>query len=345
MPMRGERKMKRKYIPRQRRRPATAPAKAGLSKTEKKQVKNIISDRKEIKYCPNWFAYDDYAVYANYLQPRIYAQSVLPGIYNNSNNALTCVGLQTGNYLNSASAEVNAALAGTFYPLGGFGMERGDSSQTIDGDFAYMQSGCIKLQINTLINELGSQDTDPVSTPLSFRILQVRAKAGHPTGTTPSILNSLLLDLTNEKQGLSMSGSVKEIMKDFPVNNNQFTKVKDIRFKLTQPVKPSTQIGTASAAADLLSNVSCAMTPAHPTQKEITLWLNKPKKKLRFRASDDTTQNYFEPVNHDFVDYVIILCSRDTFYNSYQGIASNPSQSTQKTWTVAVSGQTKFKDC
>jgi hypothetical protein len=318
--------------------------KTGLNAAEKKQVKKIISNRKEIKYCPVWYAYDDYAAYANYLQPRIYASSVLPNIFDPNNNALTCVGLQTGEYLNTASNEVNSAIPGTMYPLGGFGMARGDNSVTIDGDYAYMQSGCIKLEISAIINELGSQDTDPVSTPLQFRVIQVRAKRD-AAGTTPSILNSLLLDLTNSREGLNMKGSTKEIMKDFIVNHNVFSKVKDISFKLTQPVKPSTQIGTASSAADLLSNVSCAQTPAYPNSKDLTLWLNKPTKKLRFKSTDDGAINAFEPVNHDFVDYVIILCSRNTFYNSYQGIASNPSQSTQKSWTVAVTGQTKFKDC
>lgn len=316
----------------------------GLSTKEKKQVKKIISNRKEIKYTPSWYAYDDYAAYGNFIQPRIYGQAVLPGIFDANNNAVTCVGLQTGNYLNTASLEVNGTIANTFKPLGGFSMQRGDSSQTIDGDFAYMKSGCIKLQISAIINELGSQDTDPVATPLQFRVIQVRAKRD-AAGTTPSVLNSLFLDLTNEKEGLNMSGSVKEVMKDFIVNRNVFTKVKDVSFKLTQPVKPSTQIGTASAAADLLSNVSCAQTPAYPNQKEMTLWLNKPSKKLRFKNIDDGAINAFEPINHDFVDYVVILCSRNTFYNSYQGIASNPSQSTQKCWTVSVTGQTKFKDC
>jgi len=318
---------------------------SGLNKLEKTQVKKIISDRKETKYCPAWFKYDDYAAYGNYVQPRITGATTLSGIFDSADRAVTMVGLQTGQYLNTASQQVNAAYTvNPMYPLGGWGMERGDSSQTIDGDYAYLQSSCIKLQISAEIDEAGGEGSNAVSTPLQFRVLQLRSKKD-AAGTTPSLMNDMFLDLVNEKEGLNMSGSVKEIMKDYKVNTNRFIKVKDFSFKLTQPVKPSTQIATASNVNALLSNLACAQTPAHPNQKDITLWLNKPSKKLRFRSTDDGASNYFEPVNYDYIDYVIILCSRNTFNDSYTTGGGTASQSTLNAWTVAVTGQTKFRDC
>lgn len=330
------------------RKPKRAPRRArqSLSKGQTKQVKKIISTRKESKYCPNWYAYDDYIAYAGYIQPRILASNVLTGIFDNANGACTCVGLQTGKYLNSASQAINAVYPGMMLPLGGFGMQRGDDSTSIDGDYAYLQSSHIKLQIACKVEEDGSEATNDVATPLDFRLIQVRVKKD-AAGTTPNPLNELFVDLTNVKEGLSMSGSVKEIMRDFPINSNRFTKVKDIRFTLCQPVKPTTQT-TISASSALLSNVSCAPLPSYPNQKELTLWLNKPKKKLRFATLDDGTTNYFEPLNYDFVDYVFVIASRKTFYNSYMTgtqPGSMPSQNTSRCWTIAATGQTKYKDC
>lgn len=316
--------------------------KVGLNKVEKKQVKKIIGNRKELKYCPAWFSYDDYAATGGFIQRRIGASAVLDGIYNNSDNACMCVGLQTGNYLNSASNAINAAYPFLMYPMGGFGMTRGDTAQQIDGDYAYMNSA--KIDIQVALNVVENQDrVNPLSAPLEFRLIHVKAKKDQ-AGVTPSPLTELFLDQTNVKEGLNMTGSVNEIMRRFPVNHNRFIKVKDFKFKLQNPIKPTTLQTTPGATAAQLADSVCAVQPAHPCTKDITLWLDKPKKKLRFATSDNGLNNYYEPVNYDFIHYVFILATRDTFYNSYQNDDGGAAQDASK-WTVSASGKTTYRDC
>ena len=94
-------------------------AKKGLTKVEKKQVKSIVASRKESKYCPNWFQYDDFENTGGFIQNAITATGTLPGIYNAGNLACSVVGLQMGNYLTTSSDAVNTLLgAGTIYPVG-----------------------------------------------------------------------------------------------------------------------------------------------------------------------------------------------------------------------------------
>lgn len=314
-----------------RQRKKRAVKKRGLNKIEKSQVKKIIANKKEFKFCPSWFNYDDYGAYAGFIQRRIVGTALAPNIYDVSNAPVTLVGLQTGNYLNTASTAVNtmAAPYGTaMYPLGGLGMLRGDSNTTIDGDFAYMQSSRVMLEISVDPAEANADIVNDTVTPLEFRLIQVRAKRDQ-AGVTPSLTNELFVDLTNDKEGLNMAGSVKEIMNDFPVNSARFTKVKDFRFKLTQPVQP----GYAG-----VTNSNSSPLPPYPNRKQLTLWCHKPSKKIRFSKTDDGAFNYYEPVNYDFVEYIIILCSRCT-YND------RDMSNTQESWTVAVQGQTKYRDC
>lgn len=323
----------------------TTTKKTGLNKVEKKQVKKIISSRKESKYCPNWFAYDDYAQYGNFIQPRIVASSVLTGIYDQNNNACSCVGLQMGNYLNTASSQVNTLFPSTMYPLGGLGYERGDSSTTIDGDMAYLQSSQVRVQISALIQEAGQSQSDNVSTPLEFRVLHIKAKRD-PAGTTPSLVGQLFLDLTNDAEGLGMSGSVKEIMSDYRPNTLRWKVKKDFKFCLQQPIKPSAQLITAGSnpPSEIISSASCAVMPSYPNQKELTFWLDKPKKKIRFARTDNGQNSYYEPLNTDLVETIIIICNRKTFYDSYSSSSSISSQATAKCWTISATGCTKVRD-
>lgn len=317
--------------------------KVGLNKVEKKEVKKIIGARKELKYCPAWFSYDDYAATGGFIQRRIPSSAVLDGIYDSANNACVCVGLQTGNYLNSASQAINTQYPFLMYPMGGFGMERGDTNTTIDGDYAYLNSSMIDIQVALSVNE-NQNSVNPISTPLEFRLIHVKAKKDQ-AGVTPSPLTELFVDLTNEKEGLDMSGSVNEIMRRFPINSNRFIKVKDFKFKLQNPIKPTTlQTIPAGGTSAQLSDSTASQPPAHPSTKDIKLWLDKPKKKLRFANTDNGLNNYFEPVNYDFVHYVFLIATRDTYYNSYSGATGGASQDASG-WTVSATGRTTYRDC
>lgn len=307
-----------------------------LSTTQKKQVKKIIANRKEDKYCPAWFQYDDFSNYGNFIQPPLESGGVLPGVYNAGSLACSCVGMQLGNYLTTASTQVNTLLgAGTISPLGGIGMERGDTSTTIDGDYAYMQS--CKLQLRITANTLGTGWKEAQCLPLEFRVIQVRPKSNTPSGTTPSLVSSLFVDNTNAAEGLGSSGSVTEVMQNWRINRNQFDVVKDFKFQLSnvqQPSIPATAAGNNSVAQTL------PMAPAFPNTKDIELWMNNPKKKLRFAPNDNGSTSYFETTNYQFNEYVIIIAARKYLNQSAPVLVPQSA----KFWQVRVNGMTKYRD-
>ncbi len=302
---------------------------AGLNKIERTQVKKIIANRKEFKFCPNWYAYDDYAAVGGYIQSTIQPDSYLDGIYDaNSDRAVSGVGFQTGKYLNTASNAVNVSLPGTFmYPLGGYSMTRGDGNTEIDGDYAYNQSAFISLQINALPASGNANVVEDTVSPLEFRLIMVKAKKV-ATGSTPSLNSALFMDMTNDNEGLTMSGSVKEAMTDYNVNQNQFIKLRDQRFTLTQPVQPS-YTGTVSNQPTLQTQ--------HSSQKNLKIWLPKTKAKIRFSSTTVIDVNDHEPLSWDPTVYMIILCSRKS------GGAMGYSN-TDRAWRVKCTGQSKFRE-
>ena len=310
--------------------------KVGLNKVEKKQVKSIVSSRKEDKYCPAWYQYDDFSAYGNFIQPALAATGVLPGIYNAGNLACSVVGLQMGNYLTSSADAVNTLLgAGTMSPLGGIGMTRGDTSTTIDGDYAYMRSS--KLQLRITAKTLGTGWADTQCLPLEFRLIHVRPKANTPSGTTPSLVSSLFVDNTNAPEGLGASGSVTEVMCNWRLNRNQFEVVKDMKFQLSNVQQPNVPTTTSNTVSQTMPGIGGAAP--YPNTKDIELWMNNPKKKLRFSQSD-TGVSYYEPTNYQFQEYVIILAARK--YINQGAPVFQPLSG--KFWEVRVNGMTKYRD-
>lgn len=319
------------------RKPRKRTKKTGLNKVEKKQVKSIVASRKESKYCPAWYQYDDFETTGGFIQPALSANGVLPGIYNAGNLACSVVGLQMGNYLTSSSDAVNTLLgAGTVVPLGGIGMQRGDTSTTIDGDYAYMQSS--KLQLRITARTLGTGWEDTQCLPLEFRVIQVRPKANTPSGTTPSLVSSLFVDNTNAPEGLGASGTVTEVMHNWRLNRNQFDVVKDFKFQLSNVQQPNVSFqDTQFTVSATMPNNGGAMP--FPNTKDIELYMNRPKKKLRF-APSDTSTSYYEPTNYQFQEYVIILAARK-YINQVSPVFKPLSA---KFWEVRVNGMTKYRD-
>lgn len=315
--------------------PRKSKAKVGLNKVEKNQVKKIVASRKELKYCPSWINYDVYNpdLYTDTQLPAISGAVVLPNVYNSGHNVATIVGFQTGHYLNTASQALDSALTASgqgpcMNALGGFGMEKGDTSTTIDGDYAYLHSSKVTLQINGLVAGNNAGTVNDAVTPLCFRILHLRTKKD-ATGTTPSLTGDVFRDMVNQNGGFMSDMTQRQLMNDWSINRDRFEVKHDIRFKLSEPIQPA-YAGTV--ANRLVNNLP------HPTEKRVTLWLNKTKKKLRFNGQDNGTTNAYEPLNYDFVDYIFVLCDREY-------IDSSDYSSTQKRWVVTTQGQTKFRDC
>jgi len=306
----------------------------GLTTIEKKQVKSIVASRKELKYTSYWYNHDNYDpnLYTPLQLAPLTSGVVLPNVYDALNGTVSIIGLQTGAYLNSASAQLDAALTAAgqgpiMTALGGYGMPTGDTSTTIDGNYAYFHSGRINLQINSIVaSGNGGTVNDSVS-PLCFRVIHVKAKAD-AAGTTPSLSGDLFRDMINNNAGLMSDMTLRQLMNDYGFNRDRFQVCKDVKFKLQEPVQP----GYAGYSANQpIRNLS------YPSQKNLTLWLDKPKKKLRFNSSDNGLTNQFEPLNYDFVNYIFVLCCREQTTNGEYS-------STAKRWTLTTQGQTKFRD-
>jgi len=308
--------------------------KAGLNKVEKKQVKTIIAARKELKYCPNWRNYDHYDPlnYSDTQLAPILATTILPNVYDVNNGVSTIVGFQTGNYLNVVSQQLDTNLTASGQPpcmnvLGGYGMERGDTSTTIDGNEVYFNAGKINIQINSVIALNNAGQVNDAVGPLCFRVIHVKAKKD-AAGTSPSVSGQLFRDMTNDNAGFMSDMTQRQLFHDFNFNRQRFTVVNDKRFKLSQPVQP--------AYAGTSANQPVRNYP-YPSQKNLTLYLDKPKKKLRMGEVDNGLNNYFEPTNYDFVHYVFVICCREQ-------ITSADFSNTAKCWTITTQGQSTYRE-
>ena len=314
------------------KRPRTAPAKMGLNNLEKKQVKGIIAKRKELKYCERWYNHDHYAAYSTYNLAPILATTVLPNVFSNLNGVVSIVGLQTGEYLNSSSQQFDtnltaAGAAPAMYALGGYSMDRGDTSTTIDGNSVYFNSGKLNIQINAVIAMSNAGQVNDAVGPMKFRVIHVKAKKD-AAGTTPSISGQLFRDMVNDNAGLMSDMTGRQLFHDYAINRQRWTVVNDKRFTLSQPVQPA-YAGTS--ANQPVRNHS------YPSQKNFTLYLDKPKKKLRISEADNGTNNNQEPTNYDYIHSVFIMCMREQ-------INSSDFSNTAKCWTVTTQGQTTYRE-
>lgn len=309
-------------------------SKVGLNKVEKRQVKDIIAEKKEFKYSPKWINYDNYdpALQTDFQQPITVGATVLPNVYSSANNTVTIVGFQMGQYANTASSQLDSALVSAGQPacmnqLGGIGMENGIDQTNIIGDYALLHSSKVNFQINTSPAGGNADNVQDAVSPMIFRVIHVSCKQDQ-AGITPSLSGDLFRDMTNENKGLMSDMTLKQLMTDYSLNRERFHIHKDFKFKLSEPTEPDYAGTTANQSQ---RNIS------YPTQKNFTLWMPKPKKKLRFADRDNGLTNAYEWLNADFVSYVFILCCRE------QNTGGQYS-STFKRWTCSTQGQTKYRD-
>lgn len=321
-------------LQRRQRAKKQRPRKVGLNTVEKKQVKNIIAAKKEFKYSPKWINYDNYdpALQTDFQQPITVGQTTLPNVYASVNNTATIVGFQMGQYANTASSQLDAALtaAGTvpcMNQLGGIGMENGTDQTNIVGDYALLHSSKVNFHIQTSPAGGNADNVQDAVSPMIFRVIHVSCKQDQ-AGITPSLSADLFRDLQNENAGLMSDMTLNQLMYDYNLNKERFHVHKDFKFKLSEPTEPD--------YAGTTANQSQRNLP-HPTQKNFSLWMPKPKKKLRFSDTDNGLTNAYEWLNADFVSYVFIICCRE------QNTGGSYS-STLKRWTCATQGQTKYRD-
>merc|ERR1712072_1543725 len=204
----------------------------GLNKTEKKQVKQIIGNKKELKYSPKWINYDNYdpALITDFQQPITVGQTTLPNVYSAANNTATIVGFQMGQYANTASTQLDTALTAAGQPacmnqLGGIGMQNGTDQINIVGDYGLLHSCKCNFQINTSPQGGNSDNVAETVSPMIFRVIHISAKKDQ-AGITPSLSGDLLRDMTNDNQGLMSFMTLKQLMTDYSLNRERFQSIK-----------------------------------------------------------------------------------------------------------------------
>lgn len=313
---------------------------AGLNKTERKQVRDIVKSKKEQLYCSRWYKYDDALNYGDFLQKPIVGQATLPNVYNGAFQACTGVVLQMGNYLNVPSVTANGAIPNLVYPMGGLGMIRGVDNDDITGNFAYMNSRQLHLQINALPFVTNGNQTDIYFRPLELRVLHVTMKSN--ADEKPNLLDELFLDQQGTREGIQSICSCKDMMSDWKVNTDQYKVHRDFKIKLQQrPADPTAAINNATLTAPAKGQI-WNQGPTYSAQYNCSFWLDRPKKKLRFNPIDNLIDNDHEPLNANLQDYVIILATRFETAGNPGTLNAGPQTSGQ--WQVRASGVTKYRE-
>lgn len=331
-------------------RPKSAPSKprGGLNKTEKKQTKEIakkaVNAGKESIYCKWWYTYDTHFVPTALNPPLVPGTAILPNIYDPVSGSATCVCFQTGQYLTKNSVTLNTNMGGNCaFPIGGMKYLPADQDNEhgIRGDYAHFQSGQISLAVYAdVINSSNSDVYNDTYLPLNFRVLHVKIK-GKYLQDEGTLYDHMFRDTDNDDVGLSLVGSIKTLNHDTRINSEAVKVLHDISFKLNQPCRPNLSDGAQEFVGSVTGGP--ASRPSYPSAKFLKLWTENPKKKIRFADANDGVANDYEPLNWNFNEYVIILCTRDQTFAGSNGGAGN-SNNTSRMWRAGVTGITKVKN-
>ena len=292
--------------------------KTGLNKIERKQVNKMIKGKREtfylstVQYCAG-----------TTLESTFEKNALTPHDCFQSGNRITMVGLTTAESLTSIGQDVNSNVVHThpdrLFITGGVRARDlgGVAGANLDGDMGYMKSHLQRIKIHT--RGLFTAPSNPNwLLPLNFRVLVVQVNGSKPAGDVPTFTNvgstgspSLFRDREDMKVGIDDQITVYEFHKNLRVDTQAFKVVRDINFKLSNPIIAMPNSGAGGAYAE--AGISLT-TYQYPSSKEIDLWLPQPKKPVKF---DEGTQL---PTNYDYRYYTFVFCSPDGLYdNKVQG--------------------------
>ena len=224
-----------------------------------------------------------------------------------TNDALSCLVLQTGSELTNMNAEMNVDSGGTIaYALGGYALTQGTGAGQMLGKYCKLTSTYLNLNITM----------DPTSTsvateafdaqlPHQFRLIQVRARRDKMVAQgvhvndigEPSIGYNLFLDEQGKPKGLIDDMATQDAFTWF-VNKQMWTVVREERFTLCAPTVLQTTVEGARA--------SPANVQQHKSSRFKKYWLPKPKTKVRypFGSAIGTT---LEPIDYNFITHTILI--------------------------------------
>lgn len=293
-PLKKTTKPKRKYT----RKPA------GLNPKEKKQVSSMIKGKRETFYL-NTIQYCAGQIVANASEK----QALHPQDCFQSGNKITMLALTTAEDLTTIGGDVNTNSVHTsgqrMFLTGGVRARDlgGIAGASLDGDMGYMKSHLQRLKIHAsaILDENAQVDK---FIPLNFRVLVVQVNGNKPAGNLPTFTNigtngsspSLFRDKLDMKVGIDDQILPFEFTNNLRVDTKAFKVVRDIKFKLSNPVL-NKRAGSGGLASSRYT---------HPATKEIDLWLPQPKKPVKFNEGTQLPENY------DYRYYTFVFCSADS---------------------------------
>lgn len=297
-----------KNYPRKNKRKTSryvARKKVGLNNKEKQQVTKMIKGKRETFYL-NTIQYCAGQTIATPSEK----QALHPQDCFQSGNKITMLALTTAENLTSLGMDVNTNAVHTsgqrMFLTGGVRARDlgGVAGASLDGDMGYMKSHLQRLKIHASAIFAASTPTDKI-VPLNFRVLVVQVNGNKPAGNLPSFTNvgttgapSLFRDKLDMKVGIDDPILPFEFTNNLRVDTKAFKVVRDIKFKLANPIlmKVVSPDGGCTVARN-----------SYPATKEIDLWLPQPKKPVKFNEGTQLPENY------DYRYYTFVFCSADSF--------------------------------
>lgn len=280
--------------------------KTGLNNKEKQQVSKMIKGKRETFYL-NTIQYCAGQVIENTTEK----QALSPKECFQSGNKITMLALTTSENLTSIGQDVNSNSVHTsgdrMFITGGVRARDlgGVAGASLDGDMGYMKSHLQRLKIHaTAIGD--NHITADKLVPLNFRVLVVQVNGNKPAGNLPTFTNvgttgapSLFRDRLDMKVGIDDQILPFEFTNNLRVDTKAFKVVRDIKFKLNNPLQ--NRVGSGSQIMGTTQNIY-----QYPATKEIDLWLPQPKKPVRFNEGTQLPENY------DYRYYTFVFCSADS---------------------------------
>lgn len=252
----------------------------------------------------------------------------------NTNNALTCVVLQTGRQLTQLNATLNTNAGGTVcVPMDGYAVNAGSGINQLVGAYAKITSSYLNVNITMdPLDTTSSPDLLDASLPHQFRVIQVKARRDKMVSPgaqvasygVPSLSTNLFRDEAGRAKGLLSDCATQDIFTWF-VNKQFWSILKDERFTLCAPVLLRSGDSNARLISPNVHNYK-------PTRFK-KYWLPHPQTKVRFESNTVGGVIQEEVVDYNYVVHTIILCK-----NTSSG--ERPSQH----WSVQANGATQFID-
>ena len=320
------------YVP--KRKKSKPKAKPGLNTHERTQVKKMIKGQREVFYLETV----QYAL-GQGVQSNLHKHQITPHSCFGSANKITMVGLLSADTFTSIGNDVNGNATYTggvrLHLTGGcnFNHLNNIPDKKLDGDMAYMKSHLQKIKIHarTLWPSNDSQTQDKLI-PLCFRVLVVQVNGNKPAGNFPSFTNvgstgspSLFRDRFNTKKGIDDPLLPYEFTNGLRVDTKAFKVVRDINFKLSNPILFKNSTTTNDQHNSTNANLQ------YPATKELDLWLPQPKRPVKY------DRGTFLPTNYDYRYYTFVFCTSDSTYGSSSALGTTEDRwCLESTSTVRV---------